>query len=172
MKMIAFTTARLDARHLTENDAEALLAVYGDTEAMRWVGDGRALTRGECEQWIEVTRGNYETRGYGMFALEDRATGIVMGFCGLVHPNGQAEPEIKYAFLRSHWNRGYATEAAVGLLHYGGRRHGLSHIIATTAPENVASHRVLLKAGMKHGELRENGDGSITQLFIWNRHQN
>jgi hypothetical protein len=43
----------------------------------------------------------------------------------------------------------------------------MRHIIGTTAPANAASHRVLLKAGMKRGDLRDNGDGSQTQLFHW-----
>jgi RimJ/RimL family protein N-acetyltransferase len=44
-------------------------------------------------------------------------------------------------------------------------KHGISHMLATTAPENVASHRVLAKAGMSRGELRSNEDGSFTQVF-------
>ena len=54
-----------------------------------------------------------------------------------------------------------------GLIAYGARIHSLAHIIATTAPANVASHRVLLKAGMLRAELRADGDGNHTQLFHW-----
>ena len=102
-----------------------------------------------------------------MFALEEQGSGTAIGFCGIVHPGGQIEPEVKYAFLRSHWGRGLATEAVVGLLEYGGRSHALTHIIATTDPANTASHRVLRKAGFERSELRDNDDGSQTQLFYW-----
>jgi RimJ/RimL family protein N-acetyltransferase len=47
------------------------------------------------------------------------------------------------------------------------RTHALTHLVATTAPENAASHRVLEKAGFRRGELRDNGDGTHTQLFHW-----
>ena len=144
-----------------------MLAVYGDAEAMRWVGDGSPLTAEECERWIAVTADNYLRRGYGMFALVERETGGVVGFCGLVHPGGQAEAEIKYAFLRSAWGRGLATEAARALLGYGAAAHGLRQVIATVDPDNHASQQVLAKAGMQRGALRQNEDGSQTQLFHW-----
>ena len=134
---------------------------------MRWVGDGTPITQEGCIKWQEVTRANYENRGYGMFAVEEKQAPGVIGFCGIVHPSGQVEPEVKYAYLRSHWGLGIATEAVAGLIEYGATVHGLRHMIATTAPANLASHRVLLKAGMERGSLRDNGDGSHTQLFHW-----
>ncbi len=162
-----FDTERLSVRRWRDSDLPALLAVYGDVDAMRWVGDGRAITHEECVQWLAVTRSNYEKRGYGMFAIEERSSHGVVGFCGIVHPGGQPEPEVKYALLRSHWGRGLATEAVSGLLAYGARTHHLAFIIATTAPQNIASHKVLIKAGMQRAGLRANDDGTHTQLFHW-----
>ena len=167
MSDVVFSTERLVVRRWRDSDLSNLLAVYGDAEAMRWVDDGKPITVEECIKWLGVTRTNYEKRGYGMFAVEERAAPKVIGFCGIVHPGDQAEPEVKYAYLRSHWGRGIATETVAGLIQYGAATHGLRYIIATTAPANVASHRVLLKAGMERGALRDNGDGSHTQLFHW-----
>ena len=167
MSEVVFSTERLVVRRWRESDLPARLAVYGDAEAMRWAGDGEPITREECVKWLEVTRKNYEMRGYGMFAAEQKSTPGVIGFCGIVHPGGQAEAEVKYAYLRSHWGRGFASEAIIGLLRYGAGVHGLCRIIATTALDNTASHRVLLKAGMERSALRIYGDGSQTQLFQW-----
>lgn len=82
---------------------------------------------------------------------------------------GQPEPEVKYAFARDRWGKGLATEAVRGVVEYGSSVHGLRRMIATTAPENVASHRVLLKSGFEKGDLRDNGDETFTQLFdnVW-----
>lgn len=162
-----FETERLRVRRWRDADLAALLAVYGDADAMRWVGDGSPITHDGCVQWLEVTRRNYAQRGYGMFAIEARAFEGVVGFCGLVHPGGQPEAEVKYALHRAQWGQGFATEAVRGLLAYGARVHGLAQVIATTAPENAASHRVLLKAGLQRGELRTNDDGSRTLVFRW-----
>lgn len=170
MSHVIFETPRLLGRHITAEDLGELLAVYGDADAMRWVGEGRPLDRAQCERWVEVTLGNYASRGYGMTALVERGTGAVVGFCGLVHPGGQAEAEVKYALRREHWGRGLATEAVRAVLDYGRRRFGLTRIVATVAPENVASQKVLLKAGMRPHEPRTEEDGTITEVFVWEQH--
>ena len=162
-----FATPRLFARRIVATDVDAMLAVYGDPESMRWVGNGQPLDRAQCAYWVEVTHRNYAGRGYGMVTLLERDSGAIAGFCGLVHPDGQREAEIKYALLGAFRGKGLATEAAAGLLRYGAAVHGLREIIATVAPDNLASQRVLLKAGMQAGELRRNQDGSFTRLFSW-----
>ncbi|MFT7464088.1 MAG: RimJ/RimL family protein N-acetyltransferase [Pseudohongiellaceae bacterium] len=167
MPRTLFTTDRLLARQITAADLPTMLAVYGDREAMRWVGDGEPLTAESCARWLEVTENNYRTKGYGMSTLEERASGQVVGFCGLVHPGGQSEAEIKYALLRRFWGLGLATEAARGMLAYGTATFGLAHIIATVALEHTASHHVLGKAGLAKGRLITQDDGSQTQVFTW-----
>lgn len=162
-----FETERLACRHLSAADFDAMMSVYGDADAMRWVDDGQPIEAEETKAWIDITLENYRKRGYGMFALVDRATQTVFGFCGLIHPGGQEEAEVKYALLRSHWGKGLATEAVRGLVAYGKREHGLSHIIATVAPDNLASERVLTKAGFAKTDLLDNDDGTQTQLFEW-----
>ncbi len=162
-----FETARLVARRLDARDIPAMLAVYGDAATMRWVGDGLPLVEQQCIKWIEITDNNYRLRGYGMAALVAKSSGDVIGFCGLVHPGGQVDPEIKYALQRPYWGMGYATEAVRGMLAWGAGSKQLHRIIATVAPDNAASQQVLQKAGMQRGELRSNDDGSFTQLFNW-----
>ncbi len=162
-----FETERARVRQLSDSDLDAMHAVYGDADAMRWVDDGQPLGRDGCLKWIEVTRNNYAVRGYGMSALVLRETGVVFGFCGIVHPGGQPEAEIKYALLREYWGRGLATEVVTGMIAYGARVFGLERIIATTAPENVPSHRVLEKSGMKVLETRREEDGTFTKVYEW-----
>ena len=167
MSTTIFETPRLLGRPLVTEDIDALHAVYGDVDAMRWVGDGKPLDRAQCAHWVEVTHRNYATRGYGMFALVLRETGDVIGFCGLVHPGGQPEAEIKYALLRTYWDQGLATEAVRAMLGCGAQTFGLSRIIATIYPDNTASQRVLMKAGMAAAEQRNNEDGSVTDVYAW-----
>jgi RimJ/RimL family protein N-acetyltransferase/gamma-glutamylcyclotransferase (GGCT)/AIG2-like uncharacterized protein YtfP len=162
-----FDTERLAVRRLRREDLDALLAVYGDADAMRWVGDGQALSREDALRWLDVTERNVATRGYGMCALALRHSHAIVGFIGLVHPGGQAQAELKYALARAYWGQGLAAEAARGMLDWGARGLGLRHVVATTAPQNTASHRVLRKAGCVAGALRRNDDGSQTQVFDW-----
>ncbi|MGE5336446.1 MAG: GNAT family N-acetyltransferase [Gemmatimonadota bacterium] len=162
-----FETNHLIVRRITADDLDAMCAVYGDVDAMRWVADGTGLGRDGCARWTEKTLRNYATRGYGMSALVLKEGGTVIGFCGLVHADGRIVPEIKYALRREYWGRGLASEAARGMLEYGSRAFGLRKIIATTDPDNLASHRVLIKAGMTDAGVRRNDDGTFTRLFAW-----
>ena len=143
------------------------MSAHDHWNAQRWVGDGNPLTEADCLRWLTVTQANYVRRGYGMFAAEELLTSEVVGFCGIVHPGHQVEPEIKYAFRRAHWGRGLATEAVQGLLAYGCDALGLSRFIASVAPENVASRRVLTKVGMKPTIVRPDENGEETQFFEW-----
>ena len=169
-KHFVFETERLRCRRWIAGDLAALLVVYGDADAMQWVGDGQPLNEADARRWLKVTEDNYDRRGYGMFALEQRrhdGDDDVVGFCGLVHPGGQAEAEVKYALRRAHWGQGLATEAVRGLLAYGAARHGLKTVIATVAPDNLASLRVLTKAGLALAPMRTNDDGTQTQVLVW-----
>jgi RimJ/RimL family protein N-acetyltransferase len=165
--MVITETTRLQLRRLDAGDVDALFAVYGNPAVARWAGDRQPLPRADCERWVDVTLRNYQRLGYGLFALDLRGGQRAIGFCGLVHPGDQPEAEIKYALRQDHWGRGLATEAVTALLQWGASPCGLKQVIATTDPSNIASHRVLLKAGLQRGALRRNGDGSHTQLFGW-----
>ncbi|NNE43879.1 MAG: GNAT family N-acetyltransferase [Gemmatimonadetes bacterium] len=162
-----YETERLTVRHIVDDDVDAMQAVYGDAEGMRWVDDGDTMGHAGCAEWIRITHRNYRERGYGMSAVVLKETGDVVGFCGVVHPGGQPEPEIKYAFLRAWWGRGLATETVRGMIDYARNRHGIRRIIATTYPQNYPSHNVLRKAGMRDAGVRPDGDGTNTQYFVW-----
>lgn len=167
-----FQTNRLTVRRLQDGDAESLFAIYSDRDAMRWVGDGEPIERDSCDSWIDITLANYQKRGYGMSLISRTSTDELIGFCGLVHPGGQDEAEIKYALARNHWGSGFAFEAARAMVAYGAANFGLRRIIATTAHENAASHRVLEKCGFVREDDRANDDGSSTRFFAWEQDSN
>ena len=169
MSLVLFKTKRIYCRRLSAADIDDLYAVYSDADAMRWVDDGQPITWNECTKWVEVTLRNYDSRGYGMSVLVSRETRKVIGFCGLVHPNNQVAAEIKYALHRRFWGAGLATEAVSAMLEYGKRTFQLDEVIATIAPENIASRRVLQKVGMQEAENRQNDDGSFTRVFRFSR---
>ena len=167
MRGTLFTTRRLLVRYLTSADLPVMEEIYGDAQDMRWVGDGQPLDRSACERWLEITRRNYVERGYGLFAVENKVSGEPVGFCGIVHPAGQPEPEIKYAVRRMCRGQGLAREAAAGLLDHAGKRFGLTHIIATVAPDNLASVTILKKLGMQLVRSYTDSLGYPTDLYQW-----
>lgn len=162
-----FESARLYARRWRRDDLPMILDVYGDARVARFVGDGIPITAEQAARWLDVTANNYRVRGYGMYALQRRDTGALIGFCGLVHPGGQPEPEFKYALLPDLWGQGYAPEAVTALLDYGARHLGLKDVIATVDPDNRASQRVMAKVGAVCTEHRVNDDDSVTWVYTW-----
>lgn len=171
MTPILFETPRLRCRRWIDDDLPSIYAAYSDPAGVRFVGDGTPITMAQCVEWQAVTARNYAQRGYGMFTLLHRDSGRVAGFCGLVHPGGQPEPEVKYALLRDAWGAGLASEAVPALLAYGCATFGLRRIIATVAPGNLASQRVLAKAGATPVAERRNVDGSTTLVYEWRAHE-
>lgn len=160
-----FRTNRLGCRRWVRDDLAEVYAVYSDKEGARWVGDGLPITYEECERWMETTLENYTRRGYGMFTILELPGRKIVGFGGLVHPGGQPEVEIKYAFHRSCWGQGFASEFVPALLSYAATEFKIVKVIATVAGENMASRRVLEKSSMSYVRtLREEG-GSDTRFY-------
>ena len=164
---ILFDTQRLRCRRWLPTDTDPLLAVYGDPVGAQYVGDGQPISPEECDLWLGVTNRNYAQHGYGMFALEALSSETTIGFCGLVHPDDQPEAEVKYSLLRSHWGEGLASELVPALLAFGAREFAMQRIIATVAPENLASQRVLQKSGMDFVEEQEDEQGLPMLVFEW-----
>ena len=70
-----------------------------------------------------------------------------------------ADPEIIYALAKRYWRQGYATELVPSLLAFALRRCELQRVIATIDPENIASRRIVERAGMafQHETLDQDG---------------
>lgn len=146
-------TDRLLVREWTADDAAAAFAVYGDPEVTRYLGgtgepDPDVATRRERLARIVAKYPGWG--GLGFWALVETASGEVMGGAEPVPLEGGPDVEVGYHLRRDRWGRGYATELATALVDHGFDRLGLERIVAVAYPENVASHRVLLKTGLIH----------------------
>lgn len=103
--------------------------------------DGRP-TLAELEDGIRAGRRP------GLLAIEVRATGDVVGYCGLLpNEHGQDdEPELAYELLRRAWGHGYATEAGRAVVD-DARASGHRRLWATVRSWNEPSFRVLARLG-------------------------
>lgn len=123
--------------------------IFGDVEVMRF-GDG-VQTSHWVHEWLRGCREQYGTHGFGPWAVVDKRTKDILGYCGLLFfPDlgGQSEVEIGYRLVRSAWGRGYATEAALAVRNYGFDTLDLSRLVSLIDPRNTASIRVAKKIGM------------------------
>ena len=163
---VVFMSERLVCRRWQDNDFRDVLGLYSDPLAMKFVDDGSPLSEPDCHKWFKITSQNYSARGYGMLKLSLRESpGSFIGCIGLVHPNKQVLPELKYALIPEVWGRGYATEAVSALLEYARSMLSLGRMIATVHPHNQPSQRVLEKCGFVVGLPRVNSDGTETLVY-------
>jgi RimJ/RimL family protein N-acetyltransferase len=114
--------------------------------------DGRPTVE-DLEESIRTTP---PSSSIGLLAVERRALGDVIGYCGLVD-NGRGshgEPELAFELLRRAWRQGYATEASLAVMEWA-RSAGHQRLWATVWDWNTASRRVLAKVGFTETERRE-----------------
>ena len=149
IREVTLETERLLIRPIRSDDAEQLHAVYGDPEVMRRIPSGLSDSLDTTRQRV-ARYADYQGRyGYSLWAVIERASGRIVGDCGLFPVEGRGpEVEVAYRLGRAVWGRGYATEAAAACLRYGFDRLDLDRIIAITDPDHVASRRAMEKIGM------------------------
>jgi RimJ/RimL family protein N-acetyltransferase len=112
------------------------------------------LTRAESDDLIARIEAGFATHGYGLWALEVRATGEFVGFTGLAVPSFNAHftpaVEVGWRLARSAWGKGYATEAGLVSVAFGFQEAGLDEIVSFTSAANVRSRAVMERIGMTH----------------------
>jgi len=144
-------TERLLLRRWRDEDLDAYASICADPEVMRYMGRG-AMIREQSAQSIERFVRHWEKHGYGLWAVEYKASGAFIGRIGLLHredsPEGQHRVEVAWLVDRRFWGQGLATEGAQASIRYGFEELTLERIISIALPQNVASRRVMEKAGL------------------------
>lgn len=145
-------TERLVLRRWKAEDLEPYVEICADSEVMRWIGRGQGRTREECARAIASFERSWEDRGFGLFALELRASSGLIGFVGLSVPDFLPEilpsVEIGWRLAAARWGKGLATEGARAALAFGFEQVGLDRIVSIHQVGNGASGRIMEKLGM------------------------
>ena len=145
--VITLTTERLLLRPFRDGDIDAYAAFCADPEVMRFLGDRGVLARDDAWRQMAMLAGHWALRGYGMWALEERATGALVGRAGLHYPEGWPEPEIGWALGRPYWGRGLAYESAWAAMNFAFDQLGWARAISLIDPENTRSIRLAERLG-------------------------
>lgn len=161
-------TERLIIRQLTENDAEFILELVNEPAFIRNIADRGVRTTADAQAYIQNGPvASYAKNGFGLFAVELKATGVPIGMCGLIRREVLPDVDIGYALLERYWNQGYASEAAAAVLDYGYKVIGLKRIVAITALDNEASANVLEKIGLQFERIVDlPGIGGESKFFV------
>jgi RimJ/RimL family protein N-acetyltransferase len=150
--MALVETARLCLRELRPQDLDALAAVYADPETMRFVGQGRARSRAETAERIAWHRRRYREDGYGVWGVERRACGTLIGSAGLLDReiDGRRELELACVIARAHWGCGYGCEVARAIRDLALGVLGAARLVALVDHGNSASAVIARRIGMRH----------------------
>ena len=142
-------TARLRLRMLEQDDVESIHSIWSDPEVMKFIPIVLFRSREEISEFIPLSLQRWEERGFGIFAVTEKESGQMVGYCGLQYLDGTPEVEIYYGFSKDSWNQGIATEAARAVIEFGFEHLKLESIAGITHPDNIASQNVLEKLGLK-----------------------
>jgi ribosomal-protein-alanine N-acetyltransferase len=144
---IIFQTERLFVRQYTIKDADNFFSLAGDPLVMQYIRD--VSTREESDRFLHENIHSYKARPLeGRWAVHDKQSGEFVGSFAIIPlPSKPGEIQLGYSLLPAHWGKGYATELAIAGLDFFRKNFKVPVIYAVTEKPNIASQKVLLKAG-------------------------
>lgn len=162
---ITLNTARLQLRHLNNDDAAALFAIYSDPETMRYWSCPPWQEQAQAQAHVALTLAGYADGTIFTLGLTLPDTGELIGVCRLHQFNRQNRRcEMGYILSRAHWGKGYMQEAIAATINHGFQAFDLHRIEADVDPRNSASAVLLKRLHFVHeGHLRQRWivDGEI-----------
>lgn len=157
-------TRRLHLRPLEPADADALYVLWTDPDVRRFLFDDVIIARALVDDEIAASAQLMATHGYGLWSVREGHAADLIGFCGYRFFHEPPQLQLLYGMAPAYWGRGLTTEAARAMIGYGFTINGFERIIASADAPNVASHRVMEKAGMRFAK-RETVNGLDTVYY-------
>ncbi len=153
MHIPVLQTPRLLLRPFALADFDAYAACWTDESMARWTRSGLPITRNDAWPRFLQIPGHWALRGFGIWAVEDKSSGAVIGETGFVDlmrdydPAVNGLPEMDWAIVPVAQGKGYASEAAQECLNWGRAHFGPVRVLAAMNAVNTASRRVAEKCG-------------------------
>jgi RimJ/RimL family protein N-acetyltransferase len=145
-------TEHLVLRRFTTADVDHLVELDSDPDVMRYITGGRPTPRDEIvTDFLPAFLGYYERfAGYGFWAAVEKPSGQFLGWFHFRPPadGSPGEVELGYRLRKSAWGKGYGTEGSRALIRKGFTELGVQRVMAGTMAVNLASRRVMEKAGL------------------------
>jgi RimJ/RimL family protein N-acetyltransferase len=138
-------TERLLLRGWRASDVEAAAPFFADENLTRYIGGGSP--REDVWRRISSIAGHWVLRGHGLWALERKQDGKLIGWCGLLSPEGWPEPELGWSLFGEAHGQGFATEAALRARSHAYETLGWTTLISLIHPDNAPSIRVAQRLG-------------------------
>lgn len=152
MDTCIISTPRLCLRRWIDSDTKVFIEMNKDPDVMAYLP--KLLTDSESMEFLHRINASFANHGFGLYAVENKATNECIGFTGFAIPKFESffTPcvEIGWRFQKKSWGKGFATEAANACLHFGFHTLGFDKIVSFTANINKRSEQVMQRIGMNH----------------------
>jgi RimJ/RimL family protein N-acetyltransferase len=145
-------TERLLLRPFEPGDLDALVAIHGDPDVVRyvpWDVRDRTALREVLKEKAQRTVLAEEGDGLNLAGVTADGGALVADMSLMWRSDEHRMGEVGYILHPAFTGRGYATEAARALLRLGFEEFGLHRIIGRIDARNTASARVLERLGMR-----------------------
>jgi len=156
-------TDRLLIRPLVETDLDPFANMVADPDVMKYIADGKTLSRHKAFYYIKECRMHEKTLGYSRYAVLLKDNVSFIGFCGFKPYFGNNDLGWRYA--KDNWGMGYGTEAAKAVLQHGLDNLKMKKIVCISHPENIASIRIMKKIGLVYKGKWELPSGVIVERY-------
>lgn len=147
------------------DDFERYADMMADTAVSIYLMDGRPLSRAAAWRQLAMFMGHSVLRGYGLWAVEERASGDFLGRIGCLNPEGFPAFEIAYTLGPWAWGRGFAREGAAAALTYARETLGRREITSIIRPANVRSIKVASSLGAASETVEFFGAPSVVYRY-------
>lgn len=143
-------------RPITVYDTDWFIKIYNNPIIMRDIYDGSTLSRDAAIDRVNHFLQNWQTQQFGVWMIiEKDDPSKIIGYCVFRffeknNPILDGQIELGYILDQPFWGKGYATQAVKRCIEIGFELHHFNRILSTILPQNIASQKVVLKAGMKH----------------------
>lgn len=143
-------TERLKLLELNEADLNDMFLLHSNEAVARYNTIGIPLDREITRKILAPLMEASDNKTDFSWTIRDQHTNTFLGEIGYaLAPERYRLASLHYSLLPEYWGKGYATEAALGLLKYCFEELNLHRIEAGCAVDNLASIRVLEKLGMQ-----------------------
>lgn len=151
-------TQRLILRPPQAQDFDDYAELVGDEETARHIG-GHMPRAAAWRKFLQMP-GAWAIQGFAMFSVVEKSSGRWIGQMGPWYPEGWPGTEVGWAFKRSSWGQGYATEAAIAAIDWAFDHLGWDEVIHSIDPDNRASQALAQRLGS-----RNRGPGKLPAPF-------
>ena len=162
MSKLILRTPRLLLREFESGDMHFILRLLNSPGWLAFIGDRNVHTAEDAHDYLaNGPQKSYAQNGFGLWAVEETASGELTGMCGLIRRDTLEDVDIGFAFLPEYEGKGFAFEAASATLVFAKSTLQLPRVVAITVPGNRRSIRLLEKTGMRFEKMIRMGEEDL-----------